>query len=428
MFVDRVKITIKAGNGGNGAISFHREKYVDKGGPAGGDGGRGGSIFFVADSGLTTLLDFKYRRLIEARCGQNGQRNNMYGKSAEDIYVKVPVGAVITDEKTQRIVADFKKPGQEELIARGGRGGRGNAKFVTSVNQVPRIAENGEPGEDIQAVIELKLLADVGLVGLPSVGKSTIISVVSAAKPEIAAYHFTTLIPNLGMVRTPDGNQSFVMADLPGLIEGAHEGKGLGLQFLKHVERCRVLIHVVDMGSSEGRDPVEDFKAINKELGEYKLRLLEKPMIVAANKMDLEGAQDNLAAFKKAYPEYEIYPISSLTKEGMDSLIYRAAKLVKETPETSLMAQEDLNDEKFVYKFKEKDPGFEVTHPQEGLWVIKGERIEKLYKMTNISDDQGVMYLMRIIRKMGIEEELVRRGIKEGDTVQLCDFEFEYFE
>lgn len=428
MFVDRVRLTIKAGNGGNGAISFHREKFVDKGGPAGGDGGRGGSIYFVADSGLTTLLDFKYKRIIEAASGANGQKNNMYGKSAQDIYVKVPVGTVVVDEKTQRIMADFKTPGQTELIAKGGRGGRGNAKFATSVNQVPRVAENGEPGESYQVCIELKLLADVGLVGLPSVGKSTIISVVSAAKAEIGDYHFTTLVPNLGVVKTPNGEQSFVMADLPGLIEGAHVGKGLGLQFLKHVERCRVLIHVVDMGSSEGRDPIEDFEVINEELKAYKLRLLEKPMIVAANKMDLNDAEENLERFKKAYPEYEVYPISSLTKKGLDKLIYRAGILVKETPEISLISEEDLEKDKFIYKFKEKDPGYVIQHPSENLWVISGERIEKLYKMTNISDDQGLMYLLGIMRKMGIDDELVKRGIKEGDIVQLCDFEFEYYE
>lgn len=427
MFVDRVKLDIKAGNGGNGAISFHREKYVDKGGPAGGDGGRGGSIYFVADSGLTTLLDLKYKHHIEASNGENGHKNNMYGKSAEDIYVKVPVGTLVVDEETKRIVADFKKPNQVELIAKGGRGGRGNAKFVSSVHQVPRIAENGEEGEAFSAVIELKLLADVGLVGLPSVGKSTIISVVSSCKPQIASYHFTTLIPNLGVVSTKNGESSFVMADLPGLIEGASVGKGLGLQFLRHIERCKVLVHVVDMGSEEGRDPIEDFEVINKELKEYKLNLLDKPMIIAANKMDLEGAKENLAKFKKKYKDYEIFPISSLTKKGMDELIYRCAELVKITPDTSLIDEYKASEE-FVYEFKEKDKGFYIEHPETNLWVIKGERIENLYKKTNLSEDQGMIYLLSVMRKMGVDDELEKLGVKEGDTVKLCDFEFEYFE
>ena len=428
MFVDRVKMQIKAGNGGNGAISFLHEKFVAKGGPAGGDGGKGGSIYFVADSGLTTLLDLQYRHKIVAGNGENGQKKNMYGKSAEDVYVKVPVGTVVYDEASGRIVADLKEKGQTLLIAKGGRGGRGNAKFATSTNQIPRIAENGEQGEEFIAIIELKLLADVGLVGLPSVGKSTLLSIVSAARPEIGDYPFTTLIPNLGMVSTKDKSQSFVMADLPGLIEGAHEGKGLGLQFLRHVERCKVLLHVVDMGASEGRDPIEDFKVINEELKEYKLKLLEKPMIVAANKMDIDGAEENLKAFQKAYPDYEVYPITALAQEGIDKLVYRLAEIVKESATVALTSSADIEDKEFVYEYKKDDVGFKIEHPKSDLWVITGERIEKLYHMTNISEDQGFMYLLSTMRKMGVEDELVRRGVKEGDTVRLCDFEFEYYE
>lgn len=428
MFIDRARVYIKAGKGGDGMIAFHREKFVERGGPSGGDGGKGGSIYFTADSGLTTLIDFKYRKKIIANDGEKGHGKKMYGKYADDIYIKVPVGTVVIEEGTNRIIADFTKHGQTEMIAKGGRGGRGNAKFATSVNQVPRIAENGEPGEEFNAKIELKLLADVGLVGFPSVGKSTLLSVVSSAKPEIADYHFTTITPNLGVVEVGNGD-SFVMADLPGLIEGAHQGKGLGLQFLRHIERCRVLIHVIDMAMVDGRNPMEDFAIINNELKEYGLKLLERPMIIAANKMDDDSAWLVLDEFKKVYgDQYEIYPISALTREGIDKLLYRANELVKETPEFSLLDDNKLEQDKVVYEYKENEPGFSIHHPEQNVWVIKGERVEKLFRMTNISDDQGLMYLLQTMRKMGIDDELERRGVKNGDTVRLCDFEFEYFE
>lgn len=428
MFIDRARVYIKAGKGGDGMIAFHREKFVERGGPSGGDGGKGGSIYFTADSGLTTLIDFKYRKKIIANDGEKGHGKKMYGKYADDIYIKVPVGTVVIEEGTNRIIADFTKHGQTEMIAKGGRGGRGNAKFATSVNQVPRIAENGEPGEEFNAKIELKLLADVGLVGFPSVGKSTLLSVVSSAKPEIADYHFTTITPNLGVVEVGNGD-SFVMADLPGLIEGAHQGKGLGLQFLRHIERCRVLIHVIDMAMVDGRNPMEDFAIINNELKEYGLKLLERPMIIAANKMDDDSAWLVLEEFKKVYgDQYEIYPISALTREGIDKLLYRANELVKETPEFSLLDDNKLEQDKVVYEYKENEPGFSIHHPEQNVWVIKGERVEKLFRMTNISDDQGLMYLLQTMRKMGIDDELERRGVKNGDTVRLCDFEFEYFE
>lgn len=428
MFIDRARVYIKAGKGGDGMIAFHREKFVERGGPSGGDGGKGGSIYFTADSGLTTLIDFKYRKKIIANDGEKGHGKKMYGKYADDIYIKVPVGTVVIEEGTNRIIADFTKHGQTEMIAKGGRGGRGNAKFATSVNQVPRIAENGEPGEEFNAKIELKLLADVGLVGFPSVGKSTLLSVVSSAKPEIADYHFTTITPNLGVVEVGNGD-SFVMADLPGLIEGAHQGKGLGLQFLRHIERCRVLIHVIDMAMVDGRNPMEDFAIINNELREYGLKLLERPMIIAANKMDDDSAWLVLDEFKKVYgDQYEIYPISALTRDGIDKLLYRANELVKETPEFSLLDDNKLEQDKVVYEYKENEPGFSIHHPEQNVWVIKGERVEKLFRMTNISDDQGLMYLLQTMRKMGIDDELERRGVKNGDTVRLCDFEFEYFE
>jgi len=429
MFVDRVKIRIIAGSGGNGMIAFHREKYVDKGGPSGGDGGRGGSIYFVADSGLNTLLDFKFIKKIIANNGDNGGGKNSYGKSADDLYIKVPVGTVVTNEKTKQIVANFKYPGQTILIAKGGRGGRGNAKFATSVNQVPRVAENGAPGEEFSAIIELKLLADVGLVGFPSVGKSSLISAVSSAKPEIANYPFTTINPHLGMVRVPDG-RSFVMADLPGLIEGAHQGKGLGLQFLRHIERCRVLVHVIDISSEEGRDPIKDFEIINEELKSYNLRLLERPMVIVANKMDDPGSELLLEYFKEAIGDkYKIFPISALERTGLEPLLFELANLVDSTPEFPLVNETDIDEKLFVYKASEEDEkGYVITHPGAHLWVIKGERIEKIYRMTNISTDEGLMYLTTIMRKMGIEDELRSLGVQEGDLVKLVDFEFEYFD
>lgn len=428
MFVDRVKLRIKAGNGGNGMIAFRREKYVDKGGPSGGDGGRGASIYFVADSGLNTLLDFKFVKKITGGNGENGGGKNAYGRGAPDVEYKVPVGTVVFNEDTGLIIANFKKPGQRELIAKGGRGGRGNSKFATSVNQVPRVAENGAPGEEFNARIELRVLADVGLVGFPSVGKSTLLSSVSAARPEIASYHFTTLNPHLGMVQVEEGN-SFVMADLPGLIEGAHEGKGLGLNFLRHIERCRVLVHVIDMASTEGRDPVEDFHIINKELESYNLKLLERPMVIVANKMDDEGAILLLEDFKERVGDkYKIFPISALTREGLQPLLYHLAELLKVTPEFPLFG----DDEKIkVYKYissADDEKGYKITRPSEDVFVISGARIEKIYHMTNISTDEGLMYLTSIIRKMGIEDELRQMGIEEGDTVRLCDFEFTYYD
>lgn len=428
MFVDRVKLRIKAGNGGNGMIAFRREKYVDKGGPSGGDGGRGASIYFVADSGLNTLLDFKFVKKITGGNGENGGGKNAYGRGAPDVEYKVPVGTVVFNEDTGLIIANFKKHGQRELIAKGGRGGRGNSKFATSVNQVPRVAENGAPGEEFNARIELRVLADVGLVGFPSVGKSTLLSSVSAARPEIASYHFTTLNPHLGMVQVEEGN-SFVMADLPGLIEGAHEGKGLGLNFLRHIERCRVLVHVIDMASTEGRDPVEDFHIINKELESYNLKLLERPMVIVANKMDDEGAILLLEDFKERIGDkYKIFPISALTREGLQPLLYHLAELLKVTPEFPLFG----DDEKVkVYKYissADDEKGYKITRPSEDVFVISGARIEKIYHMTNISTDEGLMYLTSIIRKMGIEDELRQMGIEEGDTVRLCDFEFTYYD
>ncbi len=427
MFVDRVKLHLKAGKGGDGMISFRREKYIDKGGPSGGDGGKGGSIYFVGDSGLNTLIDFKFMHKIEAKDGGKGQSKLMYGANAPDVVVKVPLGTVVYEETTKRLIADVKEDGVKYLIAKGGRGGRGNAKFKTSINQVPRIAENGELGEELDIVLELKLLADVGLVGFPSVGKSTILTALSNATPEIAPYHFTTLRPHLGVVRVNEG-ESFVMADLPGLIEGASEGKGLGLEFLRHIERCRVLVHVIDMVSMEDRDPYQDFITINNELEKYGMNLLKRPMVIAANKMDEEISTLYLEEFKqKVGDNYEIFPISALTKKGLQPFVYRLNELLKTTPHFPLFDEEEAQN-KVVYTFKEEEEPFKITRFDDKTWIVHGDKIEKFYQRTNLSTDDGLMYFLSIIRKMGVEDELRKRGVKDGDTVRIVDFEFEYFE
>lgn len=427
MFIDKVKVSIKAGKGGDGMIAFRREKYVPEGGPSGGDGGRGANVFFIANGGLNTLLDFKYNRFIIGNNGEKGATKKRFGKAAEDVYIKVPIGTVVINEETGQVIADLKKEGQIELIAKGGRGGRGNAKFVSSTNQVPKIAENGEPGEEFEAVLELKLLADVGLVGFPSVGKSTLLSAISNAKPEIADYHFTTLTPNLGIVRVDEG-KSFVMADLPGLIEGAHLGKGLGLAFLRHIERCRVLVHVIDISNSEGRDPMKDFELINKELESYNLNLLARPMVVAANKMDDQGAILLLEEFKEKYEEkYKIFPISALERTGLKELLYYVYDLVETTPEFPLISDDNIEIDRIIFEHEPDDLGFTISRPKSNYWVIEGKRVEKLYHMTNISTYQGLLYLTTTLRKMGVEKELVRLGIQDGDIVRICDYEYGFY-
>ena len=423
MFVDRVKIRIIAGTGGNGMIAFHREKFVDKGGPSGGDGGRGGSIYFVADSGLNTLLDFKFIKKIEAKNGENGGGKNSYGKSAEDLYIKVPVGTVVTNEKTKQIVANFKQPGQTILVAKGGRGGRGNAKFATSVNQVPRVAENGAPGEEFSAVIELKLLADVGLVGFPSVGKSSLITAVSSAKPEIASYPFTTITPHLGMVRVSDG-RSFVMADLPGLIEGAHLGLGLGIQFLKHIERTRVIVHVIDMSSTEGRSPIDDYNKINLELESYNPDLLKRPQIIVANKMDLPGAEENLEEFKKQL-NVEVIAISAFTKNNLNELIYKIADKLEEV---KLIPEEIIETEVVEYKFKEEEEPFTLVLCEDGVYNVVGPMIKKLFDKTDFNNDPSIRRFAKQIRDLGVDAALREKGVQNGDTVRILDYEFEFYD
>ncbi|HEX7064152.1 MAG TPA: GTPase ObgE [Bacillales bacterium] len=430
MFVDYVKVEVKGGDGGNGIAAFRREKYVPKGGPAGGDGGKGADVVFEVDEGLRTLMDFRYQRHFKASRGENGRSKNQHGKNAEDLVVKVPPGTVVKDGETEEVLADLTQKGERAVIAKGGRGGRGNTRFATAKNPAPRLSENGEPGEERSVVVELKVLADVGLVGFPSVGKSTLLSVVSAAKPKIASYHFTTIQPNLGVVDIEDG-RSFVIADLPGLIEGAHQGAGLGHEFLRHIERTRVLIHVIDMSGSEGRDPYDDFVKINEELREYNLRLTERPQIVAANKMDLPGAEEELEKFKQQIDEeIKVFPISAATKAGVRELLFVAADLVDKTPMFPILDEEDDNDDEgeVTYRFEKEEPGFEISRSDDGAFVISGKRIERLFKMTNFQSDEGARRFAKQMKSMGIESELRKKNIQDGDTVRIMDYEFEYLD
>jgi len=424
MFVDQVNIYVKGGDGGNGIVAFRREKYVPNGGPAGGDGGKGGDVVFVVDEGLRTLMDFRYQKHFKADRGENGGPKNQHGKNAKDLVVRVPPGTVVYDRNTGALLADLTRHGERAVIARGGRGGRGNARFATPANPAPRHAENGEPGEEREVTLELKLLADVGLVGFPSVGKSTLLSVVSSAKPKIAAYHFTTIVPNLGVVSLEDG-RSFVIADLPGLIEGAHQGAGLGHQFLRHIERTRVIVHVIDMAATEGRDPYEDFVKINEELRQYEWRLLERPQVIAANKMDMPGAEENLRAFKEKLNDdsIPIYPISALTRTGLTALLAHVADLVERTPTFPIHVEDGQG---AVYKFAEKEPKFEIMRDDDGAFVVKGAAVERLFRMTDFNRDESVRRFARALRRMGVDDALREHGIEDGDTVRILDFEFEF--
>lgn len=428
MFVDQVKIYVKGGDGGDGMVAYRREKYVPRGGPAGGDGGKGADIVFEVDEGLRTLMDFRYQRHFKGKKGENGKSKNQHGKDAEDLIVKVPPGTVVKDEETGQIIADLVHHGERAVIAKGGRGGKGNTRFATPRNPAPEIAEKGEPGEERTITVELKLLADVGLVGFPSVGKSTLLSVVSSAKPKIADYHFTTLVPNLGVVETED-HRSFVMADLPGLIEGAYQGAGLGLQFLRHIERTRVIVHVIDMAAVEGRNPYQDFLTINNELKEYNLCLTERPMIVVANKMDLPGAEENLKKFKEQLQDdIPVFPISSVTRKGIRELLFAIADTLEKTPEFPLHIARDETVHRVVYKHERKEADFNITRDPDGAFVLSGERIEKLFKMTDFTRDESARRFARQLRKMGVDDALRERGAKDGDTVRILDFEFEFIE
>lgn len=422
MFVDEVIINVKAGNGGDGCTGFRREKYVPMGGPAGGNGGKGASIIFKVDLGLKTLLDLRYKKLIKAPKGENGLGSNKNGKNAEDVIIKVPQGTTVTDMDTGLILADLTKPNDEVVIAKGGRGGRGNTAFATHNNPAPNFSENGEPGEERRLKVELKLLADVGFVGMPSVGKSTLISKISKAKPKIAEYHFTTLSPNLGVVKTKDG-RVFVAADLPGLIKGASLGEGLGDKFLRHIERTRVIAHIIDMGSTEGRNPYDDYVLINKELEEFNPKLLEKPQVIIANKMDMDGAKENLEEFKKKVKE-KVFPISALNNEGIDDALIEIANKLDETSEEPLYSEDNFESH-VLYKFKE-EPTFEV-YKDNDVYVVTGEKIEKLLKMTKFTDE-GARRFANKLRKMGVDDCLREMGIQEGDYVRILDYEFEFRE
>lgn len=422
MFIDKAILDVCAGNGGNGMVAFRHEKYIEKGGPSGGDGGRGGSVYFVGSSSINTLLEFKYRKKIVAPNGENGKGKQCYGKKGEDIYVKVPLGTIIYDEINNYVIADINENNQQVLIAKGGRGGRGNCHFANSRYQAPEIAENGEPGEKLKIRLELKLLADVGLVGFPSVGKSTLLSVVSAARPEIASYHFTTLSPNLGVVQLQD--KSFVMADLPGLIEGASQGKGLGFQFLRHIERCRVLLHVIDMAATDGRDPYQDYLTIKEELKQYNPELLKRPQLILANKMDQEEASLFLEEFKeKLQDDIPIYPISAITHQNIQPVIQKIFEILDKTPLFPLFIDKE---EYKVYEYHEEE--FCQVKKEKGIYIVYGKPVENLYQRSNLSTDAGVLKFIRILRYNGVEKKLKEAGIQDGDTVKVVEYEFEYFE
>ena len=419
MFVDEVVLKVKAGDGGNGCTSFRREKYVPMGGPNGGNGGKGSSIIFKVDKGLHTLLDLKYQKEIKGKKGENGKGSNKFGAMAEDIYVKVPLGTVIKDMDTGLIIADLTKENDEVVVAKGGRGGRGNAAFKTHANTAPNFSENGEPGEEKTLKIELKMLADVGLVGLPSVGKSTFLSKISAAKPKIGAYHFTTLSPNLGMVKTKD-NRSYVVADLPGLIEGASEGIGLGDKFLRHIERTRIIVHIVDMSGIEG-DPYDNYLVIRNELNSYSEKLTKKEEIIVANKMDMPDSEENLKEFKKKVKK-DVYEISAINNTGIDDLLIVIANKLDEINTEDLYTDDEIESH-ILYKFKEEQP-FTITKDND-IYVIHSDRIEKLFKMTKFTDE-GVRRFSNKLRRMGVDEELRNMGIQEGDLVRIDNYEFEY--
>ncbi len=423
MFVDEVLLKVIAGNGGDGCTAFRREKYVSMGGPFGGNGGAGADIIFKVDEGLHTLLDLRYQKLIKGKKGENGKGKNQHGSSAEDVVIKVPLGTVVTDNDTGLIIADLNEKDSSCIVAHGGRGGRGNTAFKTQTNTAPNFSEKGEPGEERELKVELKLLADVGLVGLPSVGKSTFISCVSRSKPKIAAYHFTTLVPNLGVAKAKN-NYSFVIADLPGLIKGASAGEGLGDKFLKHIERTKVIAHVIDMAGSEGRDPYDDYLLINKELENFNKKLLKKPQIIIANKMDLEGAVENLQSFKEKVKDVEIFEVSAALNKNLDKVIDYLGEMLQNLPKDSLYKDDEF--ESFVlYKFKEEKP-FEIIKEDENTWVITGKKIETLFKMTKTESEEGMNRFIKKLRRLGVDDKLKELGVKEGDMVRILDFYFEY--
>lgn len=424
MFIDKARILVKAGDGGNGMSSFRREKYVPNGGPNGGDGGKGSDIVLVADRNSNTLLDFRYKRQFKAKNGENGQTSNKYGKNAETTYIKVPLGTSVYDDATGKLMADLIHDGEEFVVAKAGRGGRGNAHFHSSANRAPTFAEKGEPGEERWVRLELKVLADVGLVGFPSVGKSSILRKVSAARPQVAAYHFTTLSPILGVVSLV-GDRTFVLADIPGLIEGAWEGVGLGHAFLRHIERTNILIHVLDAAGSEGRDPKEDFVAINKELEKYSEKLSKKKQIIALNKIDLIYEEGKLEELIKYFTEqgYEVYPINALTGEGMDALMEKAYTEVE-----NYVPEPEAVDETVIYDATADKEEFTITRGDDAAFTITGERIERLVAMTNLEDEQSLLRFQKIWQYMNLDQKLREKGCKEGDEVIIAGYVFEFHE
>ena len=424
MFVDEVILKVEAGKGGDGCLAFRREKYIPMGGPFGGNGGKGSDIKFVVDEGLHTLIDLRYMKVVKGNKGGNGSGKNQNGSNADDIIIRVPQGTIVTDNDTGLILADLKNKNDEVTVAYGGRGGRGNTAFKTQSNPAPNFAENGEPGEVRTLKVELKLLADVGLVGMPSVGKSTIISMVSKAKPKIASYHFTTLTPNLGVVKSKD-NRSFVLADLPGLIEGASSGAGLGDRFLKHIERTRVIAYVVDMSGFEGRDPYDDYITIKEELRQFNENLLKRPAIVIANKMDMESSEKNLEEFKSKLKDekIEVFGITAILGEGLDEVVIALADLLDQIPSAPLYEEEKF-ESYILYKFKKEEPY--IITKEDNIWVIRGKEVEKLLQMTRFNTDEAVARFANKLRKMGIDDKLKALGAEEGDIVRIMDYEFEF--
>lgn len=421
MFVDEVLMEVEAGRGGDGCMAFRREKFVPMGGPFGGCGGRGADIIFKADSGLKTLIDLRYQKKVKADAGENGEGKNKNGKNASDKVIIVPIGTTVKDALTGVIIADLTHQGEEVIVAYGGKGGRGNVSLASKSNPCPSYAERGEPGEVRKIKVELRMMADVGLVGMPSVGKSTILSMITNANPKIASYHFTTLSPNLGVVSTKDNN--FVIADLPGLIEGASEGVGLGHKFLKHIERTKIIAHVIDISATEGRDPYDDYLKIRDELEKFSDKLLNKKEIIIANKMDMPNAKENLELFKKKIGDKEVIEISALNKENLDSLINALSDLVKDIPD-EVLYEDDIQEKHVLYKFRVEKP---FTIIKEGnKYVIKGDKVEKIFKMTNFNTEEAISRFAKKLRGMGIDEELEKMGIEEGDIIKILDYEFEY--
>ena len=427
MFIDKARIFIKSGKGGDGAVSFRREKYVPLGGPDGGDGGRGGSIVFKVDTGMTTLLDFKYKKKYVAEDGVNGGTSKCYGKDGEDLVINVPLGTIIREASTNKIIADLSHKDDEFKFLKGGKGGKGNAKFATPTRQAPHFAEPGMPGEEMFVILELKLLADVGLLGFPNVGKSTFLSMTTAAKPKIANYHFTTIRPNLGVVK-PEGAPAFVMADIPGIIEGAAEGVGLGIQFLRHVERTRLLIHIVDISGIEGRDPFEDFVTINEELKKYSIKLWDRPQIVVANKCDMLYDEQVFEDFKKKVNELgfdKVYKMSAATRDNVDAVIKEAARMLQDIPVTDLVISDEERyipeDKKFTYEIR-IEPNEEGTN----TYIVEGSFVDRLLSAVNVNDADSLRYFHKVLNNKGVLSELREMGIEDGDMVRLNDFEFEY--